>query len=150
MKGSVSVLSFAVVVIALFACGQSQVGGPMRAGMPAPAIVYSCTVRNDFEHPVDVEVRYTHPLENRLVVDRATLAQGQEKFFDRRDFQTLDKTSFAAVVSDVTVKDVANSGNSVMIAKDEFKIYSPTANYKIRVVPADNANGFEIQHGANL
>ena len=151
MKGSVSVLSFAVVVLALFACVQSQVGGrPARAGMAAPRIVYSCTVKNEFDHPVDVEVRYTHPLENRIVTDRATLARGEEKFFDRRDFQSLDKTSFAAVVSGVTVKDVANADNALTLAQDDFKIYSPTVNYKVHVVSADNANGFELVHGANL
>jgi len=144
-----SFVSCVVVAMALFVCGMSQIGG-RSAGLAAPRIVYSCTVKNMFDHPVDVEVRYTHPFENRLVVDRATLAKGQEKFFDRREFQTLDKTTFAAVISDVVVKDVANTDNMAFIGKDDFKIYSPTANYKINVVAAENSLGFEVEHGPNL
>jgi len=148
MKSSLGILS--VVVVALFVCAQCEFRAGMKTGLRAPKLVYSCTVRNDYPGIVDVEVRYTHPFENRIVVDRATLAHGEQKFFDRRDFQNVDKTSFAAVVSDVVVKDVTNPEKEVTLGKDQFNIYSPTADYKIHVVAADSPAGFELQHGANL
>ena len=148
MKCFIGILSVAVVAATLFACADCHREG-MRAGMPAPKIVYSCTVKNEFASPVDVEVVYSHPFENRLVTDRATLAVGDSKFFDRREFQTVEKTNFAAVVSRITVRDVA-TGNELSLTKDDFKIYSPTVNYKVNVVPIESTVGFELQHAANL
>jgi len=136
----------AVVVAALFVCAQCQ----MKTGMRAPQLVYSCTVENQFSGPVEVEVRYSHPFENRMVVDRATLAHGESKFFGRRDFQTVDKTTFAAVVADVTVKDVADPSHEMTLTKNDFKISSPTVDYKIRVVETATRSGFDLQHATLL
>jgi len=147
----ICVLSVAVVVAALFACAECDIKNMRtRTGMPAPRLVYSCTVKNEFDSPVEVEVHYTHPFENRLVVDRVVLAHGDEKFFGRREFTTVDQTNFAAVVSKVIVKDVSVPENELVLAKDDFSVYSPTSNYKVNVVAADSPVGFELRHGANL
>jgi len=138
-----------VAIAALFVCSIANFAG-MKTGLAAPRLVYSCTVRNEYASPVDVEVRYSHPFENRMVIDRATLAKGEEKFFDRRNFENVERTSFAAVVHDVIVKDAANPKNEAYLSKDDFNIYSPTTNYKIHVVPSDAPAGFELKHAENL
>jgi len=145
MKAIVAV----VVIAALFACGMSVVP-PVKTGMPAPQIMYSVTVTNDLEKPVDVDVRYEHPFENRIIVDHQTLKGGEQHFFDRRDFETVDHTSFAATISEIIVKDVDDVNKEAYLNRQDFKIYSPTSNYQVRVVSADNPAGFDVVHAAKL
>jgi len=118
--------------------------------LPAPKILYSCTVQNTLDIPIDVEVTYTHPFENRVIVDRATLARGESKFFDRRTFQNVDEASYSAGITGVVAKDPTDTTKEFYIGKDDFKIYSPTVNYKLHIVPADNSVGFEFQHSASM
>ena len=146
MKSS-ALCGLAVVVAALVVCAECGVGlRGMQTGMPAPRIVYSCTVENALAEPVDVEVRFSHPFENRIITDRATLAAGEKKLFDRRDYRGPDHATYAAVVSGVTVRSAAN--DAVAQTVTDFHVHSPVANYRLRVVATDTLPaGFEIQHG---
>lgn len=148
MKTPLCGLAVVVVVVAALAvcaeCGVDVRG--MHTGMPAPRIVYSCTVENALAEPVDVEVRFSHPFENRIVADRATLAPGEKKLFDRRDYRGPDHATYAAVVSGITVRSAADSALEQTVT--DFHVHSPVANYRFRVVAADKLPaGFEIQHG---
>lgn len=135
----------AVAALVLCAEGGLNVRG-MQTGMPAPRIVYSCTVENALEEPIDVEVRFSHPFENRIVTDRATLAAGEQKLFDRRDYHGPDGATYAAVVSGVTVRSAAD--HTLEQTVTDFHVHSPVANYRLRVAAADVLPaGFEIQHG---
>jgi len=148
MKFSVSLVCF-VVVAALFGCAQCSFEN-LKVGMPAPKLLYSCTVENNLNKPIEVEVSYTHPFENRVVVDRATLAAGEHKFFDRRTFVNIDDATYAAGITGVVVKDAVETDKTISLGKSDFKIYSPTANYRIHVVPSDDPVGFEFQHSAAM
>ena len=146
MQASVGGLVVAVVA-ALAVCAECGVDlRGMKMGMPAPRIVYSCTVENALAEPVDVEVRYSHPFESRVVADRATLAAGEKKLFDRREYRGADGATYAAVVSGVTVRSAADSALEQTVT--DFHVHSPVANYPLRVVATDTLPvGFEIQHG---
>ena len=142
MKGAVigTLAVFAAVTMCAY-CAMDMRG--IRAGMPAPRILYGCTVTNLHAKPVVVEVRYAHPFKNMIVTANATLMHGASKTFTRRDFKN-DNAVFAAPVTSVAVRDVAYPDREQVMT--DFDISSPTPDYLIQVVTANSDAGFELVH----
>lgn len=141
MKGVVGTIAVLAALAMCAQCAMDMRG--IRAGMPAPRILYGCTVTNLHAKPVVAEVRYAHPFKNMIITANATLMHGATKAFLRREFKN-DGAVFAAPVSSVAVRDVANPDLEQVMT--DFDISSPTPDYLIQVVTANSDAGFELVH----
>lgn len=130
-----------VLVAALFAAACL-----CATAIPAPKIVYSCVVENTLSRPLNVEVRYSHPFQNRMITKTAKVPPSTKYTFARETVRGEDDATFAAPVSGVTVSDMERP--DLAAAVSEFDVYSPTENYSLRIVPANSEDEtvFRLEH----
>lgn len=130
--------------------GDEEAGGGLHGrkfGMPAPAIVYSVTVRNRLPEAVAASVVYRKVVTGETTTEREELQAGASRFFDRKTYEE-GSARYSYVIDAVEVSRIGADEEVARIAAP-FKVSSPTRNYVV-VVEKDEFGRVSLSHAAHV
>lgn len=129
--------------VALTVVIESAEIGQRRVGMPAPAVVYSLTVRNQLPDTAHIEVTYRR-IGGELSVESADIGAGQSKFFDSKTYAE-GSARFMYLIE--SVRAVGTDGSEIA-ATAPWHVLSPTNNYVL--VLGRNGGKLTLEHAPKV
>jgi hypothetical protein len=105
---------------------------PQICGVRAPAVVYSCLIKNNSDAEVNVQVEFTGFEDHHHEIADIELAKGEEQLIDVKEFEEGESdTKYRKTVDLIRVKKYDGTTNE--LKKPFDGVVSPTKNWIFEV-----------------